>query len=324
MQNLYDLTIIGAGPAGIACGIAAQKAGLNYVILEKEYLVNSLYNFPVNMTFFSTSQKLEIGDTPFISHNEKPTRKEALEYYRRIVRSYNLNIEYGCKVESVSQTETFNLKCKDQTISSDFVIVATGYYDNPRTMGVEGESLNKVKHYYDDAHPYIGKKVLVVGAANSACDVALETWQKDADVTMVIRKNHLYPKVKYWILPNIQNRIEEGSIKAYFNSTIQRIEEKHVVLKTENGNVRIENDFVLAMTGYKPDYNFLESLGISFENNTVKKPLLNTSSLESNIENLYVAGVIVSGMNTSELFIENTRHHGQKIVSDIVKKKRKG
>ena len=321
MDN-YELIIIGAGPTGIACAIEAGKRGLNYLVLEKGYLVNSIYNFPTNMTFFSTSKRLEIGEVPFISHTDKPTRKEALEYYRRLVSSYDLNIRFNTEVSGLNKSENlFELTDSNgNRFSSSNVIVATGYYDSPRMLNVPGEELEKVKHYYDDAHPYIGMNVLVVGAANSACDVALETWQKGANVTMAVREAQLYEKVKYWILPNIKNRIAEGSIQAYFNTNIKEIREGSVILDTPDGVKDIPNDYVLAMTGYKPDYDFLSKIGIQFDDTDAKKPIVNSENLESPIPGLYLAGVVVSGLNTSELFIENTRNHGKTIVDHILSK----
>lgn len=317
----YDLIIIGGGPSGIATAIEAHKKGLKYIILEKGLLVNSIYNFPVNMTFFSTSQKLEIGDIPFISHVEKPTRKEALEYYRRVVDSYDLKISFRTEVVSLHKNKSsFEVNTNNGHFKSKFIVVATGYYDVPRKLNVPGEDLKKVKHYYDDAHPYIGMNVLVVGAANSACDVALETWQKGANVTMAIRGSELYPKVKYWILPNIKNRIKEGSIKAYFSTTVDRITEKKVFLNTNDGVVEIKNDYVLAMTGYKPNYTFLSGIGIRFDKSDAEKPIYNEETLESNVANMFLAGVINAGLNTSELFIENTRDHGYKIITEILKR----
>ena len=314
---MYDLIIIGGGPTGISIGIEAERHGLSYFIIEKGKLVNSIYNFPTNMTFFSTSLKLEIGDIPFISHNDKPTRLEALEYYRRIASHYDLNIKYQLTVKTIEKLgEIYNINNDDSLLTKN-VVIATGFYDHYRKLHVPGEDLPKVKHYYDDAHSYIGMKVLVVGAANSACDVALETWNNGADVTMVIRKDQLYPKVKYWILPNIKNRIKEGSIKAYYNSNIVSISDTHVVLDTPYGEVILENDYVLAMTGYVPDFKFLESVGILLDKENSSKPVLNPETLESNQKNIYIAGVIVSGMKTSELFIENTRHHGKMIIDDI-------
>jgi len=321
-MNNYELIIIGAGPSGIACAIAAQKANINYLIVEKGCLVNSIYNFPTNMTFFSTSERLEIGGIPFISHNEKPKRSEALEYYRRIVSSFKLNILYQTHVRNINKsTNGFTIDCGHEILlDAKNIIVATGYFDNPKHLNIKGENLSKVKHYYDDAHPYINRKVIVIGAANSACDVALETWQKGAEVIMVVREDKLYQKVKYWILPNIENRIKEGSIKAYFNSEVIEITDKRVTIKTPERYIDIENDYVLAMTGYKPDFDFLESIGIKLQYDKANKPIINEETLESNIENIYIAGVVVSGLNTSELFIENTRHHGQIIIDAILSK----
>jgi len=322
MADRFDLVIIGAGPTGISCAIEAQKAGLDYIVLEKGFLVNSIYIFPTNMSFFSTSERLEIGGVPFISHTEKPTRMEALEYYRRITSSYKLKIRYNTEVKKVDALDGLTQvhSGDNDVFKTKNLIIATGYYDHPRMLDVQGEDLPKVKHYYDDAHPYIDKNVLVVGAANSACDVALETWQKGAKVTMAVREDQLYEKVKYWILPNIKNRIKEGSITAYFNTEVSKINLKSVVLDTPEGKKEIENDYVLAMTGYKPDFAFLRSVGIDFEDTEAQKPILNPETLESNIKNIYLAGVIVSGLKTSELFIENTRKHGLKIIKDILRK----
>ena len=316
---MLDLVIIGAGPSGICCGIEAKKAGLSYQIIEKGVLVNSIYHFPTNMTFFSTSLKLEIGNIPFISHTDKPTRKEALEYYRRIVESWKLNINlYEEVLEILPENEGYRIKTSKKEYLAKSVVIGTGYYDTSRKLNVPGEDLPKVKHYYDDVHPYIGQKVLVVGAANSACDVALETWQKGAQVTMAVRGSELYQKVKYWILPNIENRIKEGSIDAYFNTTVKEIRQKEVVLKTPDGEKTIENDFVLAMTGYKPNYDFLKKIGIEIQNDELNTPVFDEETFESNLKNVYLAGVVQAGLNTSKLFIENTRHHGEVIVKNIL------
>jgi len=227
---------------------------LNYLLVEKGMLVNSLFHFPANMTFFSTSKKLEIADIPFISHTDKPTRREALEYYRRIADHHNLNIQYYEEVTSSTRSADHFLITSDKgSYQSSNVVVTTGFYDVPRLLNVPGEDLPKVKHYYDEAHPYVDQKVLVIGGANSACDIALETWQKGAHVTMAIRKPELYHKVKYWILPNIKNRIAEGSIPAYFDTTIKEIRKESVTLITPEGEKDIENDFVLTMTGYIPE-----------------------------------------------------------------------
>lgn len=323
MNTDYDLIIIGGGPAGINVAISAKKAGLNFLVLEKGMLVNSIYSFPANMTFFSTSKKLEIGQVPFISHVDKPTRREALEYYRRLVENYALPIRLYEAVECMEalpgNKAGYQITTSKGIYSSRFVTVATGFYDSPRMLDVPGEDLPKVKHYYDDAHAYVGQKVLVIGAANSACDVALECWQKNAEVTMAVRKESIYPKVKYWIKPNIENRIKEGSIKAYFNTTVEEIREDVVLLNTPDGPIQIENDWVLAMTGYQPNYALLERLGINVTEDNFRCPLFNEDSLETNLAGVYIAGVVCAGRHTSKLFIENTRDHGDIIVGNILK-----
>ena len=320
IKEVYDLIIIGAGPTGINVGVEAQKAGLSYLIIEKGLLANSIFNFPANMTFFSTSKNLEIVDIPFISHQDKPTRREALEYYRRIVESYQLRINFYEEVKSMSHNgELKEIQTSKSSYQARNVVVATGFYDTPRLLGVPGENLPKVKHYYDEAHPYLGQKVLVIGGANSGCDVALETWQKGAEVTMAIRKPDLYEKVKYWILPNIKNRIKEGSVKAHFNTIVKEIKEKSVVLENEeNGTFEIENDWVLAMTGYMPDYDLMERLQIPISDDDLKLPLYNEETLESPIGNVYITGVLNAGMMTSKLFIENTRHHAEVVIRNIL------
>ena len=318
----YDIVIIGAGPTGIACAIAAKKAGLSAVILEKGVLVNSIFHFPVNMTFFSTAQKLEIGAIPFIAQNDKPTRSEALEYYRRLAEWYQLEIRYRTMVTRMQKDGNhYTLFTNKADYIAENVIIATGYYDKPRLLGIKGENLPKVKHYYDEAHHYIGQKVAVIGGANSACDVALETWSKGAHVTMIVREAHLYQNVKYWILPNIENRIKEGALKAYFNSVVTEIRETEIDIKTPEGQKTIENDYVLAMTGYMPDYNFLKNMGVNILDNEMQTPVFNPETLETNLENVYVAGVINAGLATSKLFIENTRDHGDIILQAISSKR---
>lgn len=317
---MLDLLIIGGGPTGINCAISAKQAGLNYLIVEKGVLVNSLFHFPANMTFFSTSKLLEIGEIPFISHTEKPTRKEALEYYRRLTSSYELNVNLYEEVQRLVKEENgYSVITNKSSYMTRAVIVATGFYDTVRELNVKGENLPKVKHYYDEAHHYINQKVLVIGAANSACDVALETWQKGAQVTMAIRKEKLYDRVKYWILPNIQNRIKEGSITAHFNTEVMEIRENEVDLKKDGKVFTIENDWVLAMTGYKPNYELLARLGIAINDDEYNTPVYNQDTLESNLKDVYVAGVLNSGLKTSTLFIENTRHHAALIIADIKK-----
>lgn len=317
---IYDVIVIGAGPNGINAGIELSKSNLEFCILEKGVLVNSIFHFPVNMTFFSTSEKLEIGDIPFISHGDKPTRREALEYYRRIVEYYALPIHYRTKAISISPFGTlFRLETNQGNYLSKKIILATGYFDTPVKLRIPGEELPKVKHYYDDAHHYIGQKIIVVGGANSACDVALETWQKGADVTMVVRDSQLYQKVKYWILPSIENRIKEGSIKTYFDSSLVKIDEKKVWVQTPEGLISLDNDYVLAMVGYQPDYKMLKDFGIAFSDNSINSPIHDPVNFESNIPGIYVSGVIRSGLNTSALFIENTREEAKMIVEHIKK-----
>jgi len=318
---MHDLIIIGGGPTGISIAVAAKNAGLNYLLVEKGMLVNSLFHFPANMTFFSTSKKLEIADIPFISHTDKPTRREALEYYRRIADHHNLNIQYYEEVtSSIRSADHFLITSDKGSYQSSNVVVTTGFYDVPRLLNVPGEDLPKVKHYYDEAHPYVDQKVLVIGGANSACDIALETWQKGAHVTMAIRKPELYHKVKYWILPNIKNRIAEGSIPAYFDTTIKEIRKESVTLITPEGEKDIENDFVLAMTGYIPDYDLLEKLQVPIQSDEYRLPHFDEKTLETSVPGLYVAGVINAGMQTSKLFIENTRHHAELIINHIQSK----
>jgi len=319
-MKVYDLLIVGAGPTGISVAIAAQKAGLSHLMVERGPIANALYHFPTNMTFFSTSEKLEIGGVPFISHNDKPTRSEALEYYRRLVKSYRLNIEGYSEVKGIVKTDggSFEVNTSRAEYQATSVVLATGFYGLPRKLNVPGEELSKVRHYFDDPHLYVDQKVLVVGAANSACDVALETYQKGAEVTMAIRGAEIYEKVKYWIKPNIENRIAEGSINAHFKSTVAAIRPKEVDLQTPAGLITIENDFVLAMTGYKPDYPFLVACGVQMSDDEAKTPRFNEETLESlDVPGLYLAGVINAGLATSKLFIENTRHHGDMIVRGI-------
>lgn len=318
---MYDLVIIGGGPIGLNCAIEAKKAGLSYIVLEKGVLANSIYNFPTNMTFFSTSNLLEIGDVPFIAHSDKPTRREALEYFRRVQESWDLDVKLYTEVQSMQRVEAYyEIYTSKGLFKAENVVVSTGFYDTPRMLNVPGEELKKVKHFYDDPHPYVDQKVLVIGAANSACDVALETYYKGAEVTMAIRESEIYPKVKYWIRPNIENRIREGSIQAYFNTTVKEIREQEVTLNTPEGEVVIENDFVLAMTGYQPNYKLFESLGLPISKDDQKVPIHDEHSLETPLPGVYVAGVINSGMHTSKLFIENTRVHSNMIIDHIKSK----
>ncbi|MEX2566469.1 MAG: YpdA family putative bacillithiol disulfide reductase [Cyclobacteriaceae bacterium] len=321
MKNL-EVLIVGAGPIGLACGIEAKKKNLDYLIVEKGVLTNSIFNYPVNMTFFSTSEKLEMADIPFMSISNKPTRPEALEYYRRIVKHYHLNIHLYEEVIRLEKVETgFQVTTSKDKYFTEKLVLATGFYDLPNTMNVPGEDLPKVSHYYKEPWPYIGQKIVVVGGGNSAVDVALETWRKGAEVTMVIMKPEVDQTVKYWVLPDIENRIKEGSIKGYFNTSIHSIREKEVVLNTPEGEVIIENDFVLAMTGYKPNFALLDQLGVQLSLDEKRQPCFDDASQESNIPGLYLAGVVCGGLNTREFFIENTIVHAKSIIDDIAGKK---
>ena len=319
-EKILDLIIIGSGPIGLACALAANKNGLDYLILEKGCLVNSLYHYPVNMTFFSTSERLEIGCIPFVCNNPKPTRNEALEYYRRVAVSASLKIKLFEEVLSVNPIteKLFHIKTTKNNYQAKNIIVATGFYGLPFLLNIPGEDLPKVTHYYNDPHFYAFQKVIVVGANNSAVDAALETWRKGAEVTMVIREDQVGERVKYWARPDIVNRIKEGSIKAYYNSDLINITESQVVIKTPDGNITIPNDHVIAATGYQPDLEFLASMGIQLSAENAKKPVYNEDTHESNIAGIYLAGVICGGMNTHSLFIENSREHADKIIEHIV------
>lgn len=320
-KEQYNIIIIGGGPIGLACGLEAKKAGLDYLVLEKGSLVNSLYNYPVNMTFFSTSERLEIGGIPFVSNNAKPTRAEALEYYRRATIAHQLNVHLFEKVETITKsTEGFIIVTTKSTYTARHIIIATGFYDIPYLLHVPGEELPKVTHYYKEPHFYAFQKVLVVGANNSAVDAALETWRKGAEVTMVIRGKEIGERVKYWVRPDIVNRIEEGSIKAYFNSEVTAIREQEVDIQTPGGKITISNDWVIAMTGYQPNLDFLRKMGIQLSNDEVMKPVYNEETYETNVENVFLAGVICGGMNTHRLFIENSRIHAEKIIATIRKR----
>lgn len=314
----YDIIIIGAGPIGLACAIEAEKNGLDYLVLEKGCLVNSIYNYPTNMTFFSTSERLEIGEVPFISHGVKPTRTEALEYYRRVKDSWKLNVKTYEKVIKVDvKNDSFNLQSEKRSYKSKFLIVATGFFDYPNLMNIPGENLDKVKHYYIEPHPYASQNIVVIGGGNSAVDVALETYRRGANVTMVVRDSKLEDNVKYWVKPDIENRINEGEVKAYFDSSVDEIKDNSVVLKTSDSEIEIDNDFVLAMTGYQPDFNFLRQMGIDFGKDNKRIPDFNAENYETNIKKLFLAGVVCGGMQTGKWFIENSREHAPKIFERI-------
>jgi thioredoxin reductase (NADPH) len=316
---MKDLIIIGAGPIGLACGIEAKKNNLDYVIIDKGMLVNSIYNYPVNTTFFSTSDKLEIGDIPFISHSVKPTRTEALEYYRRVCDSWSLDLDlYNEVLDIKNKTSHFELNTQNGIINSKRIIICTGFYDIPYLLNIPGEELNKVLHYYSESHPYYKMNIAIVGAGNSAVDVALDTYRKGANnVTMIIREKEIGTNIKYWVRPDIVNRIENGEIKAYFESEITKISERSIIIKSPKGKQEIDNDFVLAMTGYQPNYEILKKLGVKINDDEFKTPQFNKDTMETNVKGVFLAGVICGGLKTNKWFIENSRDHSKKILSSI-------
>lgn len=319
MMEVLDILIIGAGPIGLNCALEAKKNNLTYVIVEKGTIVNSLYNYPLYMRFFSTAEKLEINDTPFISTAPKPGRQDALEYYQGITRQKDLNIHLYEKVLKISKNnDLFDIETTKSTYKSKNVIISTGFYDIPNTMNIPGEDLPKVKHYYMEPYPYAKQKIVVVGSSNSAVDAALETYRKGAQVTMIIRHSEISKNVKYWVKPDIENRIAEGSITAYFNSALIEIKEHTAVFRDEHHQIHeIENDFVLAMTGYLPDFDFLRNSGIDLQGDCLK-PVYNSETMETNVKNLYLAGVVCGGKDTHLWFIENSRMHAELIVKNIL------
>ena len=319
---MKDLIIIGAGPIGLACGIEAKKNNLDYLIVDKGMLVNSIYNYPVNTTFFSTSDKLEIGEIPFISHNVKPTRTEALEYYRRVCDSWDLNLDLYNEVLEIEKKESlFILNTRNGIKKSKDIIICTGFYDIPYMLNIPGEELDKVLHYYNESHPYYKMDIAIVGAGNSAVDVALDTYRKGANsVTMIIREKEIGGNIKYWVKPDIVNRIESGEIKAFYESELLEIKENTILIKTPTGVEKINNDFVLAMTGYLPNYEILKKLGVKINDDEFKTPLYNEETMETNINGVFLAGVICGGLKTNKWFIENSRDHSQKILSTIIKR----
>ena len=324
-MNSLDVVIVGAGPTGLACGIELKRRGVNAILIEKGCVTNSLYHYPTNMVFFTTPELLEIGDIPMTSLNEKPNRVEALKYYRRVADHYKLDIHQYEKVDSIGGADgAFLVETTDRhgcrhNYAARKLILATGYYDVPNLLNVPGEDLPKVIHYYKEAHPYYNQDVAVIGAKNSAAIAALELFWTGARVTLVHRGSQISEKVKYWIRPNIENRIKNGEIRAYFHSKVAAIHPDSVVLDTPQGEVILKNDFVFALTGYSPDLQFLNSVGVTLDPST-QRPRTDPATLESETSGIYLAGVIVAGMHTNEIFIENGRFHGSQIAEDIARK----
>ncbi len=315
---MKDVIIIGGGPIGIACALECKKRNWNYLIIEKGALTNSLFNYPKNMTFFSTSEKLEIDGIPFISKNPKPNRDEALEYYRRVATSNEICINlYETVIATGISDGMINIKTNKSEYNTKNLILATGFYDIPNLLDVPGENLPKVTHYYKEAHPYAMQDIAVIGASNSSVDAALEIYRKGGNVTMIIRGDAIGERVKYWVRPDIINRIEEGSISAYFNSEITEIQEDKLSFKNPDGHHTISNDYVVALTGYKPNFDLINQLGITLSEDDKKLPTYNPDTMESNISGVYLAGVICGGMETHKWFIENSRIHAKRIAKHI-------
>jgi thioredoxin reductase (NADPH) len=324
-DEVYDLLVVGAGPTGLACAIEAQKAGFRAIVVDKGCLCNSLFHYPAQMTFFTTPELLEIGGIPFPSPNPKPTRAEALQYYRLVAVHYRLDVRQYHRVERVTGSDgAFTVHTEDRfgrrgVLKAHKLAVATGYYDLPNYLGIPGEKLSKVHHYYNDPHPYFEMDVVVIGGKNSAAIAALELWRSGARVTLVYRGPEIPPHVKYWIKPDIENRIKNGEIKAYFRSNVVEVAPDAVTVETPQGRLTLKNDFVFAMTGYHPDFNFLERLGLRFEGED-RLPVCDAETLESNVPGIYLAGVIVAGARTNDIFIENGRFHGLQIAKALAAK----
>jgi thioredoxin reductase (NADPH) len=326
MNELLDVIVVGAGPTGLACAIEATRGGLKHLVLEKGCLVNSIFNYPSTMTFFTSRERLEIGDLPLPSLNVKPARAEALEYYRRVADHYQLPIHFLEGVETVKGRDgdfhvvTQNSCGERKEYGTRKVIFATGYYDLPNLMGIPGERLPKVSHYYTDPHPYYRQKVAVIGGANSAAVSALDLYRHGAEVTLIHREPQLSRHIKYWIRPDIENRIKEGSVKAYLECEVKEIEEDSITVEHLGGErFRLENDFVFALTGYHPDFDLLRRVGVELDPQTCR-PKCSPETLESNVPGIYLAGVIIAGLETNEIFIENGRFHGKQIINDIKRK----
>jgi thioredoxin reductase (NADPH) len=321
-MSTYDLICIGAGPTGLACAIEAKRAGMHPLVIDKGCLCNSLYHYPVNMVFFTTPELLEIGDLPLTIASEKPTRSEALKYYRKCVEHYELDLRLGHlveKVEGVSGKFVVHTR-NEQGITSQFtgkkIAVATGYYDLPNRLGIPGEDLPHVSHYYTEPHPFWRRNVVVIGGKNSAAEAALDLYRNGANVTLVHRQAQPGSTIKYWVRPDIENRIKAGQVHALFETHVQRIEEGRVIVSNHKGESSLPADQVFALTGYHPDFQFLRSMGIKLDPQT-NKPVMDPQSHESNVPGIFVAGVVTGGNHTSEIFIENGRFHGKQIVAAL-------
>lgn len=320
-MELYDVLIVGGGPIGLACALEAKKNQLRYIVIEKGTVANSLFHYPLYMTFFSTADRLEIDEIPFITAKPKPGRQDALEYYQGIARAKDINIRTYEKVINIEKTTFFQVETSKQIYFAKNVIIATGFYDIPNLMDIPGEDLPKVRHYYTEPYPYAFQNVVVIGSSNSAVDAALEIYRKGGNVTMIIRHNEISKSVKYWVKPDIENRIREGSIQAFFGAELLEVKEHSVVFKTKNQEIReIENNFVLAMTGYLPDFDFLKTIGVDL-NGECQNPTYNPETMQTNVEGIYLAGVVCGGRDTHLWFIENSRIHAKQIIKDIVEKR---
>jgi len=320
----YDIVIVGAGPAGLGCAISAIKRGLKILLIDKGNVVNSIINFPMNMTFFSTADLLEIHNIPFNSMNFRPNRTEAVRYYHSLVRYFNISTETLATVKIIEKkSESFNISYSksghNRVINARKVILATGFYDNANLLNIEGENLPHVSHYYQDALKHFNQDVVVVGGKNSAVEAALDLYRNGARVSLVHRHATINESVKYWILPDIQNRISEKSIKAYLNSQIRRITPDVVEIIKNKEVKKLPADAVYLLTGYQPDTSLLKGIGVQFDNKSLE-PKINANSLESNISGLYIAGSLIAGRNANKIFIENSREHGEIIISDLISK----
>ena len=323
VKNVFDVLIVGAGPIGIACGMEATKSGLSHVIIEKGCLTDAVYKFPPQLVFFSTAELLELGDFPFIISGNKPTRSDILNYYKRVAQHFRLNTHLFERVENIRRVdELYHIRTDKAQYQAKFVVLAIGFYDHPKMLKVPGEDLPKVSHYYRDAHFYYNQNVAVIGGGNSGVEAALELYRGGAKkVTFIHRQESLNSSIKYWILPDFQNRVKEGSIEAHFSSNVIEIKDKSIVIQKKSGEIfEIDNDFVLAMTGYHTDFDFLAHVGVETEDTAQRKPVHDPKTMETNMPNMYIAGVATGGMNTNKIFIENGRVHAQRIVEDIMRK----